>query len=126
MKSLALLLFAGGAATGLAEETTRRVTVEGTIANTTVQIESRTRITLSITGERVTATIATQPPLSGTGTLSGVYQRGWCELKGVVSEGFTITLRGALNAEEFRGTYVAVLGDQRSQHGRFQLAVTSK
>lgn len=100
----------------------RTLLLTGTATNTTADVTAPMTLTLVIDGEAVTATLRTDPPLSGSGTLTGRLIGGWCELRGKLDEGFEIEFRGALNARDFRGTYVAAVPGQLVQYGKFQLA----
>ena len=99
-----------------------RLTLAGTATNTTGGVSAPMHLDLVIDGEKVTATLRTDAPLSGSGELTGRLAGGWLELQGQVAEGFRLKFRGALNARDCRGTYVAAVPGQLVQYGRFQLA----
>lgn len=79
-------------------------------------------LTLVISGEKVTAQLKTDAPLSGTGELTGRCVGGWCELTGKLPDNLTLKLRGVMNDRDFRGLYLAALPGQPIQYGTFQLA----
>ena len=105
---------------------TRTTSLYGDITNTTVDASSKARLTLSIEGENVVATLKTEPPLSGSGRLEGKFRNGWCELSGKTEQGFQLQFRGVLNAQDFRGTYLAAVPGEPIQYGKFQLTVEKK
>ncbi len=85
---------------------TRTLTLRGPATNLTAELTATLTLVLSIEGEKVSATMKTDAPLTGSGRLAGRYAGGWCELKGMLDEGFQIQLRGVFNEHDFRGTYV--------------------
>ena len=104
----------------------RTMSLYGDITNTTVDASSKARLTLSIEGENVVAILKTEPPLSGSGRLEGKFRNGWCELSGKTEQGFQLQFRGVLNAQDFRGTYLAAVPGEPIQYGKFQLALEKK
>lgn len=127
MKPLALFLclslaaFAAGAAA--APQTIR---LSGELTNTTGDVSAPAELVLTIDGEKVTAQLRTSPPLTGSGTLTGELHGGWCQLAGKLDEGFAFQLRGVLNAQDLRGTYIAAVPGSLLQYGKFQLAREAK
>lgn len=107
----------------LAASAARSVVLAGTLTNTTADADGQARLALSIVGEQVTATLKCEPPLTGSGKLQGSFRNGWLELSGKLDEGFTVQLRGALNARDYRGTYLAAVAGSPVQYGKFQLAL---
>jgi hypothetical protein len=101
----------------------RQLALAGTVTNTTGDVAATARLTLTITGEGVTARLATEKPLSGSGELRGTLRQGWLELNGKLDEGFTIQFRGVLNSRDYRGTYIAGVPGTPVQYGKFQLVV---
>lgn len=100
------------------------ITLSGTLTNTTVEVSAPATLELMIDGEKLTAKLKTEQPLSGTGTLEGRILGGWCDLHGQLDKGVTLQLRGVLNAKDFRGTYLAAVPDSLLQYGKFELART--
>ena len=123
MKRLLLLLFFGCAPLLAATAPPRTLVLMGTATNTTVEVAAVMHLSLVINGEQATAVLKTDAPLSGSGPLRGRFIGGWCELEGQLAEGFTIKIRGVLNARDFRGTYVAAVPGTPLQYGKFSLAV---
>jgi len=106
----------------LAAAETRTLVLEGSVTNTTEDdTTAKVRLVLTVDGERVTGEMKTEPPLVGTGKLEGRMVGAWCELGGEMQEGFRIAFRGAVNAKDFRGTYVAAVPGAPVQYGKFQL-----
>lgn len=104
----------------------RTLLLYGSMTNTTGEIEAKARVTLTIEGETVRGTLATEAPLTGSGPLEGRFRNGWLELSGKLSEGFSIQFRGALNTVDYRGTYIVNVPGTMVQYGKFQLAVEKK
>lgn len=104
----------------------RALSLYGSMTNTTLEVEAKARITLTITGESVKGTLATETPMTGSGPLEGRFRNGWLELSGKLSEGFSIQFRGAINGVDYRGTYITSLPGTPVQYGKFQLAVEKK
>lgn len=102
----------------------RLLALAGTLTNTTADASGETTIALTLSEETATATITTSPPLVGTGKLEGKFRQGWLELSGKLDEGFTLQLRGALNSQNYRGTYIAAVPGSPVQYGKFDLVVT--
>ena len=107
------------AARAVAAET---LTLAGELTNTTGDVSAAATLVLTVDGETVTAQLKTSAPLSGTGKLEGRMRGGWCELRGRLDKGLTLQLRGVLNGQDFRGTYIAAVPDSLLQYGKFQLA----
>lgn len=107
----------------LAASATRSLGLAGTLTNTTADADGKARLSLVITGEKATATLKCEPPLTGSGRLEGSFRHGWLELSGKLDEGYTLQLRGVLNARDYRGTYVAAVPGSPVQYGKFQLAI---
>ncbi len=101
----------------------RTLTLAGLLTNTTADASGNARLTLAIEGNNVTATLKTEPPLIGSGKLEGTFRNGWLELSGKLDEGFTLQFRGALNARDYRGTYIAAVPGTPVQYGKFQLVL---
>lgn len=120
------LIFALFAAGAIAAPAPRAVSLYGTVINTTGDVEAKARITLTVDGERVKGTLATEAPLTGSGPLEGSFRNGWLELSGKLKEGLSIQFRGALNSVDYRGTYIAAVPGTPVQYGKFQLAVEKK
>lgn len=103
---------------------TRTLVLHGTVTNTTEDdATAKVLMVLSVDGEKVVGEMKTEAPLMGTGKLEGRMVGAWCELSGEMQEGFRIQFRGAVNAKDFRGTYVAVVPGEPVQYGNFQLKV---
>ena len=115
----------GGAPASMPTAGTRTLIFQGPATNSTAEVSASLRIVLVIEGEKATATIKTELPLSGTGRLEGRFIGGWCELGGKVDEGFQLQFRGVINARDFRGTYIAAVPGQPIQYGKFQLTLES-
>jgi hypothetical protein len=111
-------------ATALAAVETRTLVLHGPVTNTTGDdVTANVLVVLTIEGEKVTGEITTEPPLAGTGKVEGRMLGAWCEFGGEMLEGFRIAFRGAVNAKDFRGTYVATVPGEPVQYGSFQLKV---
>ncbi len=102
----------------LAAAQPRTILLSGTVTNTTGDITAPAQLEITQEGETIRASIVTSPPLTGTGTMTGRYLDGWCELSGDVKEGFSLKFRGVLNAQGFRGTYVVTPKQGQTQYGR--------
>jgi hypothetical protein len=100
----------------------RTLTLRGPATNITADVTGTLTLALSIDGEKVSATMKTESPLTGSGSLTGRYAGGWCELKGQLVEGFQIQFRGVFNDHDFRGTYLVSRPGEPVQYGKFQLA----
>ncbi len=98
----------------------RTISLTGTVTNTTGNVTAPAKIEIIQDGETLRASIVTSPPLTGTGTMTGRWLDGWCELSGDVKEGFSLKFRGVLNAHGFRGTYVVTPKQGQTQYGRFE------
>jgi hypothetical protein len=101
----------------------RTLRLAGPATNTTAEITATMHLTLVIDGERLTAQLQTDAPLTGSGKLAGRIAGGWCELEGKLAEGFEVKFRGVLNERDFRGIYLAAPGGQPLQYGKFILTV---
>lgn len=101
----------------------RALLLTGTLTNTTVEAAAPARLTLTLAGEIATATLVTEPPLRGTGKLEGRFLHGWLELQGKLADNITVQFRGALNAHDYRGTYLASTPGQPVQYGKFHLTI---
>ncbi|MEO6002447.1 MAG: hypothetical protein ABIZ04_11915 [Opitutus sp.] len=125
MRSTRLLLLMGFATVhiGAAHAESRSLVLNGTITNTTIEVSSGMRLHMAIAGETVTATIKTELPLAASGTLRGRWLGGWCTLEGTLKEGFLLRMRGIVNAQDFRGTYVVDVPGSTAQFGRFHLTI---
>jgi hypothetical protein len=98
----------------------RTISLEGTVTNTTGNIAAPAQLQITQDGGKIRASIATSPPLTGTGAMTGRCLDGWCELDGDFAEGFSLKFRGVLNAQGFRGTYVVTPKQGQTQYGRFE------
>ncbi|MBP6508330.1 MAG: hypothetical protein KA257_12265 [Opitutaceae bacterium] len=107
----------------LATAAPRTLMLAGPITNTTGDVTAQARLVLTIDGEKLTAEIHTEAPLSGSGKMTGRLRDAWCELEGRLSEDVRIVLRGVLNEKDLRGTYIAAVPDSFIQYGKFQFAV---
>jgi hypothetical protein len=123
MKRLLLFLCFGCAPLFAATAPPRTLTLAGPATNTTVAVTAVMHLTLVLDGEKAAAELKTDAPLTGSGPLKGRFIGGWCELEGRLAEGFTIKIRGVLNARDFRGTYLAAVPGTPLQYGKFNLAV---
>lgn len=99
----------------------RTLQFDGPATNTTAEVTATMHLTLVITGEKVTAQLKTDAPLSGTGELTGRCVGGWCELIGKLPDNLTLKFRGVMNDRDFRGLYLAAIPGQPIQYGNFQL-----
>ncbi len=118
----AILLMVWAAALAAAE--TRTLVMHGPVTNTTGDdVTANVLVVLTVEGEKVTGEMKTEPPLAGTGKVEGRMLGAWCEFSGEMQEGFRIAFRGAVNAKDFRGTYVAAVPGEPVQYGNFQLKV---
>lgn len=100
----------------------RTLVLYGPVTNTTGDdVSANVRLVLTIDGESVTGEMKTEPPLVGTGKVTGRMIGAWCELSGKMAEGFDIQFRGAVNGKDFRGTYIAAVPGEPVQYGKFQL-----
>lgn len=100
----------------------RTLTLRGPATNITAEVTGTLTLALSIDGEKVSATMKAEAPLTGSGSLTGRYAGGWCELKGQLAEGFQFQLRGVFNDHDFRGTYLVSRPSEPVQYVKFQLA----
>lgn len=125
-RHLAMILLCAAGLAAAPAPAARVLSLYGAITNTTGEVEARARIALTIQGEKVTGTLGTEAPLSGSGALEGRFRNGWLELSGKLSEGSTIQFRGALNSVDYRGTYLVATAGTMVQYGKFQLAVEKK
>lgn len=114
---LALLLAAASAFAA-----PRTLTFTGTLTNTTADLAAPATLVLTIDAGKLTATLHTEPPLTGAGALTGRIVGGWCELSGELAEHLRIQFRGAFNDRDFRGTYTATLPNALVQYGTFQFS----
>lgn len=102
----------------------RRLVLAGTLTNTSAgDVSAAARLELVIEGEKATARLVTEKPLTGTGELTGRIAGGWLELGGVAGDGLRIKFRGGLSPVDYRGTYVAAVEGQLVQYGRFELVI---
>lgn len=105
---------------------TRTLSLAGTLTNTTADVTGPATLELALQGETATATLKASAPLVGNGKLTGNFRQGWLELRGRLDEGFDIQLRGALNARDYRGTYIAAVPGTPVQYGKFELTLQSR
>lgn len=113
-----LLLFLSLVVAASAAPQTR--SFEGTMTNITGEAVAPGRLELTQEGRKLTARLVTLPPLTGTGTLVGVCIDGWCDLRGSLEGGFTVVFRGVINSKNFRGSYVVIPTQGRTQYGKFE------
>ena len=119
MKNLILLCLMILAATAAERQT---ASMSGEVTNTTADIKAPAQIEIFREGGKITATLKTSPPLTGTGQLTGRCLDGWCDLSGKLDGGLVIKFRGVLNAHTFRGTYVVTPDHGPTQYGHFDFA----
>lgn len=117
------LLVLCSALVSLAASASRTQVLTGTVTNTTVDQAAPARLALTLSGETATAQLTTELPLTGSGQLAGHFRHGWLELSGKVDGKLALHFRGALNARDYRGTYVATLPDKSTQYGKFHLTL---
>lgn len=122
MKRSFLFLLLALLGTTHASAAPQTIRLSGELTNTTGDVSAPVELVLTIDGEKVIAQLRTSPPLTGSGTLTGELRGGWCQLAGKLNEGFAIQLRGVINAQDFRGTYIAAVPGSLLQYGKFQLA----
>jgi hypothetical protein len=109
-------------AAGLAGAAPTEIRLEGRLTNLTGDDTSaRARVELRLDGEKASARIVTEEPLTGTGELSGRMAGGWLELSGTLEGGLKVVFRGALSPRDYRGTYIAAVPGDLVQYGRFDL-----
>jgi hypothetical protein len=99
----------------------RTIVYEGTMRNQTVQESARARLKLNIEGNKVTGYWTTYPPLQGSGSVSGTYGNGRCELSVVVDEDAVMELRGSCREDGFDGGYQVTIEAAPPQRGSFLL-----
>lgn len=123
MKRRAFLLASLLASALPAAPAPRVIALTGTMVNTTRDVAAPATLVLTLEGDKATATLKLSPPLVGEGTLSGTFRQGWIELGGKISDTTRLSLRGVMNALDFRGTYLVGIPGEPVQYGRFELAV---